>query len=72
MYLAMQDKPRITSAWKRSILSKPRIAEFIVHSYNDYEQDYPLKTALENNFNSIEIDMVEFGGEIIVSHDEKN
>jgi len=43
---------------------------FLKHSHNDYEQEVPLYTALDNNFNSIEVDIFEFAGTIVVSHDE--
>jgi len=43
--------------------------EIIMHSHNDYEQEFPLTTALENQFRSIEIDVFEHKGEIVVAHD---
>ena len=43
----------------------------IAHSHNDYEQEHPLKTALENGFGSIEIDVFLHNNEIVVSHDKK-
>ncbi|MFT5883877.1 MAG: hypothetical protein ACI9IP_000327 [Arcticibacterium sp.] len=42
------------------------------HSHNDYEQAKPLETALLYHFNSIESDITEFQGRLIVSHDAKN
>ena len=44
----------------------------IAHSHNDYEQAYPLETALENGFGSIEIDVFLHNDEIVVSHDKKD
>jgi len=43
---------------------------FQMHSHNDYEQEFPLTTALSNNFKSIEVDIFEFDDKIIVSHDD--
>lgn len=42
------------------------------HSHNDYEQGTPLYTALELSYNSIEVDIVAFKNELVVSHDDKN
>jgi len=43
----------------------------IAHSHNDYKQNSPLTTAIDNNFASIEIDIFEHNGEIVVAHDEE-
>jgi len=43
----------------------------IAHSHNDYEQDYPLETGLQNGFSSIEIDVFLHNDEIVVSHDNE-
>ena len=39
------------------------------HSHNDYEQDIPLKTAMEHNFKSIEVDVHFIENKFLVSHD---
>ena len=44
--------------------------KFQLHSHNDYEQEFPLTTALSNNFKSIEVDIFEYDNDIIVSHDD--
>ncbi len=44
----------------------------IAHSHNDYKQNIPLFTALENGFTSIEIDVFEYQGQIVVCHDEED
>ncbi|MEZ4932123.1 MAG: hypothetical protein R2788_08400 [Saprospiraceae bacterium] len=50
-----------------------RTLDFILaHSHNDYEQKKPLYTALEHGFNSIEIDIIRYGNQLIVSHDNKD
>ena len=38
------------------------------HSHNDYEQNIPLFEALDNNFNSIEVDIHRVGDELFVAH----
>ena len=43
---------------------------FLSHSHNDYEQEEPLTKALAHNFNSIEVDIFEYNGNIVVSHDD--
>ena len=43
-----------------------------MHSHNDYEQEFPLSTALSYNFKSIEVDVFEYQDDIIVSHDDDN
>lgn len=40
-----------------------------LHSHNDYEQAYPLETALINNCGSIEIDIILDNNRLVVSHD---
>lgn len=44
----------------------------LAHSHNDYEQKKPLYTALDHGFNSIEIDIIPHGDQLIVSHDNKD
>ena len=44
----------------------------IAHSHNDYEQEVPIKTALELGFTSLEVDIVYHEGRIVVSHDLKD
>lgn len=44
--------------------------EIIGHSHNDYEQKHPLETALQYQFGSIEIDIFEYNGQIVVCHDK--
>ena len=39
------------------------------HSHNDYEQKKPLFKALAFDFQSIEIDVIRYGNQLIVSHD---
>lgn len=38
------------------------------HAHNDYMHKHPLQDALDNGFTSIEIDVFERGGKLIVSH----
>jgi hypothetical protein len=40
------------------------------HSHNDYEQPHPLRQALELGFASIEADVHEVNGRLLVSHDK--
>ena len=42
-----------------------------VHSHNDYMQARPLDEALENGFNSIEIDVFPLNGDLLVAHSAK-
>ena len=44
----------------------------LAHSHNDYEQKTPLYKALGYGFNSIEIDVIRDGNQLIVSHDDEN
>jgi len=44
----------------------------IAHSHNDYEQKRPLLNAVENNFQSIEIDILRVGKKLVVTHDDKD
>lgn len=45
----------------------------LVHSHNDYEQAFPLTTAMSYNFKSIEVDVFEVDDQIVVCHDsDKN
>lgn len=46
--------------------------QILKHSHNDYEQAKPLVTALFCQFNSIESDIIEFQGRLIVTHDAQN
>lgn len=39
------------------------------HSHNDYEQTKPLLDALENGFNSVEADIHQIKGQLLVAHD---
>ncbi len=41
-----------------------------MHSHNDYEQEFPLSKALSNDFKSIEVDIFEYEGRIVVCHDD--
>ena len=41
----------------------------IAHAHNDYEQKYPITTALNHGFASLEVDLVFDGTNLIVSHD---
>lgn len=43
-------------------------AETTVHSHNDFAQDRPLDTALENRVTSIEVDVTDRGNEVSVVH----
>ncbi len=56
-----------------SLIVAGQISDFtypvIAHSHNDYEQVIPLKTALDNGFSSIEIDVYLYNDKIVVSHD---
>lgn len=38
------------------------------HSHNDFAQDHPLDTALEEGYSSIEVDVTDRGGEVAVVH----
>lgn len=40
------------------------------HSHNDYEQRVPLKTAYNETFGSIEVDVFRHNGELLVAHKE--
>ncbi len=42
------------------------------HSHNDYMQARPLDEALENGFNSIEVDVFPVNGELLVAHNAKD
>jgi hypothetical protein len=42
------------------------------HSHNDYMQARPLDEALENGFNSIEVDVFPVNGELLVAHNQKD
>lgn len=42
------------------------------HSHNDYAQEFPLTTALEKGFSSIEIDVFAHKGQIVVAHDPED
>ncbi len=42
------------------------------HSHNDYMQVRPLDEALDNGFNSIEVDVFPVNGELLVAHNEKD
>jgi Glycerophosphoryl diester phosphodiesterase family len=42
------------------------------HSHNDYMQERPLDEALENGFNSIEVDVFPVDGELLVAHNQKD
>jgi hypothetical protein len=42
------------------------------HSHNDYMQARPLDEALDNGFNSIEVDVFPVNGELLVAHNEKD
>jgi len=44
----------------------------IAHAHNDYEQKYPITTALNHGFTSLEVDIVFDGTNLIVSHDGEN
>lgn len=44
----------------------------IAHSHNDYEQTFPILTALNYGFKSLEVDVVFDGSNIKVSHDLDN
>jgi len=46
--------------------------QIIPHSHNDYEQEFPLITALEHKFLSIEVDIYMENSNLFVSHDNKN
>ncbi|MCW3786289.1 phosphatidylinositol-specific phospholipase C/glycerophosphodiester phosphodiesterase family protein [Plebeiibacterium sediminum] len=41
------------------------------HSHNDYHQEYPLQTALENGMVSIEADVFMVGDQLLVGHEKK-
>lgn len=43
-----------------------------LHSHNDYEQDFPLVTAIQYGASSIEVDVFLFEGEVVVAHDEED
>jgi len=40
----------------------------IGHSHNDFAQEHPLDTALENGYSSVEVDVTDRGGEVSVVH----
>lgn len=42
--------------------------DFVMHAHNDYLNERPLFGALENGFNSIEVDIYQYQGELKVSH----
>ena len=42
------------------------------HSHNDYMQARPLDEALDNGFNSVEVDVFPVEGKLFVSHNEKD
>lgn len=46
--------------------------KLFLHSHNDYDQEIPLHHALDLSYNSIEIDIVAYNNELIVSHDTKH
>jgi hypothetical protein len=43
-----------------------------VHSHNDYMQARPLDEALDNGFNSVEVDVFPANGKLFVSHNERD
>ena len=42
------------------------------HSHNDYMQARPLDEALDNGFNSVEVDVFPVNGKLLVAHNEKD
>lgn len=42
------------------------------HSHNDYMQARPLDEALDNGFNSVEVDVFPVDGKLMVAHNEKD
>lgn len=47
-------------------------APVLVHSHNDYLQDFPLSTALRNDIHSIEVDIFLVKGKLVVGHDHED
>lgn len=43
-----------------------------LHSHNDYNQTYPLQTALLNKCRSIEVDVIWDNNRLVVTHDDEN
>jgi len=60
----------LTFSWA-SLLSQSN-KNIIAHSHNDYEQEHPLRTALELGYQSIEIDILLYEGQLKVSHNSFN
>ena len=52
------------------VLQNPLITR--AHSHNDYMQVRPLDEALDNGFNSVEVDVFPVNGKLLVSHNEKD
>ncbi len=50
--------------------TQPALNHLIAHSHNDYEQSTPIYLALDNHFNSLEVDIYPFNNELKVSHDD--
>lgn len=50
------------------LLLSAALAAPLLHSHNDYLQDRPLEQALEAGFQSIEVDLWQRGGELVVAH----
>ena len=50
------------------ILTESSAQGIIAHAHNDYLNEKPLIFALQNGFHSIEVDIYEYQGEIVVSH----
>ena len=51
------------------LLAQKTTPAILAHSHNDYEQKIPLFKALGHNFQSIEIDIIRDGNQLVVSHD---
>lgn len=64
--------PAFSLLFLMSALLHAQKSSFLTHSHNDYEQEEPLTKALSLNFNSIEVDIFEFNGNIVVSHDNED
>ncbi len=57
---------RARAAILREGESKER--DFIVHSHNDFQQDHPLWDALDLGYRSAEVDVIDRGGQVRVTH----
>jgi hypothetical protein len=56
------------SAYSSSTFTAPTGPESIAHSHNDFAQDHPLDTALEEKMTSIEVDVTDRRNEVAVVH----